>query len=226
MWLRIITSLLAFTLVVLASCGGGGSTPLDINVPGGGDGGTSGIYIPPVTVPPVETYQSLGCWKASCFDTLPAGIYQNASMATWANDIFARANSARQQNGAVAMIRSAGLDRVAQAQARDMGLRNYFSHYTPEGVAPWERLQQAQLKDWNSLSARSLSDISFNGVGENAAKGDETAAEVVDNWMNSPGHRTNLLNTRYVYVGTGVYYSAAGGSMPITAVQLYVEKLP
>ena len=225
MGIRIVSGMFALALVALVSCGGGGSQPLDINVPGGG-GGTSGIFVPPITKPVAESYVAGTCWKESCFDPLPADIYQNPSLTAWANEVFARANSARMQNGLPALTRSRGLDRVAQAHARDMALRNYFGHYTPEGLAPWERIQQAQLKDWSSVGGRAASDIAFNGVGENAAKGDESAAEIVDNWMNSPGHRANLLNAKYMYIGTGVYYDTTDVNMPIHSIQLYVEKLP
>lgn len=226
MSIRIKLAWLLVAALALTACGGGGGggDTLPINLPGGGGGGgTSQAYSPPVTTPPVETFQPAATWKASCFDTLPAGVYQNDSLSAWATEVFTRANSARQQNGVGLLLRSQGLDRVAQAHARDLALRKYLSHYTPDGLAPWERLTLAQLKDFSGL--RITSDIAFNGVGENLAKGQETAAEVVNGWMNSPGHRTNLLNSTYMYVGTGIYFDPTNKEMPIHAVQLYVQGL-
>jgi uncharacterized protein YkwD len=218
--ISIITGLAALGLA--ASCGGGGGDTLPINgIPGGGGGQVS--FTPPVTTPAVEGYSNLGSWKASCLDILPPATYQNPSLAAWADEVFTRVNTARTGAGLPALARSHGLDRIAQAQARDMALRNYFSHTNPDGQLPWDRLAMAGLKDYASVHA--TSDIAYNGVAENAAKGQESAEAIVNGWLQSPGHRANLMNSRYGYVGTGVYYDPTDLEMPIHAIQLYVEPI-
>jgi len=208
-------------VALLAACGGGGSDVNPINDPSGHD---ISSYNPPVTEPSLEAYQSNGTWKASCLDILPAGTYQNDSLASWATIVFNGVNSARQANGVPALTRSHGLDMVAQAQARDMALRNYFAHLNPEGMMPWDRLAAAGLKDYSSLSGgKAVCDISYNGVAENAAKGYKGAQAVVNGWMVSDGHRKNLLNADYTHAGTGVYYDASDMEMPIHVIQLYVQ---
>lgn len=204
--------------VLLSSCGGG-ATGLFLS--GGGNGK---VYTPPVDVPQSETYVDEGSWVASCLDTLPASTYQNASLAAWADLIYGGVNNARAQNGVALLVRSHGLDRIAQAQARDMALRHYFSHESPEGLMPWDRLLLADLKDMSGVvDLRGVSDVAYNGVGENAAMGQESVGEVVNGWLGSTGHRRNMLDTIYTHVGTGVYYDPANYSMPVHVVQLYVQ---
>lgn len=212
---------LVFSLALLAGCGGGGG---DVNPINGPDGHNVSSYNPPVTIPATETYQNNGTWKASCMDVLPTTTYQNDSLATWAQQIFNASNVARVSNGKAAMTRSCGLDKIAQAQARDMALRNYFAHMNPEGMQPWDRLAAGTLKDYSwVIDGKAVSDISFNGVAENAAKGYKSAQAVIDGWIVSEGHKHNLLNVDYTHVGTGVYYDPADSELPIHVIQLYVQ---
>jgi uncharacterized protein YkwD len=204
--------------MLLSSCGGGGFGLIL------SDGGNGKVYSPSIDVPPRETFQDKGSWVESCLSTLPESTYQNASLAEWAGLIYSGVNNARAQNGVPLLARSHGLDRIAQAQARDMALRHYFSHESPEGLMPWDRLLLAGLKDMSSVvELRNASDVAYNGVGENAAEGQESVDEVVNGWMGSSGHRHNLLNPIYTHVGTGVYYDPADLSMPVHVVQLYVQ---
>lgn len=213
-----------FILIMLGACGGGGSLT---DAPAGPHGGRT--YIPAIVIPPLETYQDLGGWKASCFDTLPPGIYQNASLAAWADQIFAETNAARADNGVPPLIRSTGLDRVEQAHTRDTALRHYFSHNSPEGYTPWQRIDLAQLKDFSMLPPAGFSPFKataaavYDHVAENASRGHESARSIVQGWLNSPDHRAALLDPRYTLVGTGVYFYDADYDMPVNAFQIYVE---
>ncbi|MEM1032035.1 MAG: CAP domain-containing protein [Myxococcota bacterium] len=78
---------------------------------------------------------------------------------------------------------------AARAHGVDMGRRDYFDHRTPEGVGPMQRAQGA----------------GFSGgfVGENIAAGQRSPAEVVQAWVESPGHCVNLMNPRFRYLGVG-----------------------
>ncbi len=76
---------------------------------------------------------------------------------------------------------------LARAKSQDMVDRNYFAHEDP--VDGSYMCQQLQIYSWN--------------VGENIASGQTTPAQVVDGWMNSPGHRANILSSDYKYIGVG-----------------------
>ncbi|MGC3992632.1 MAG: IPT/TIG domain-containing protein [Propionicimonas sp.] len=84
---------------------------------------------------------------------------------------------------------------LALAQSRDMAARDYFSHSTPEGQDPFERM--------------ALAGYSFWSAGENIAAGQGTPAEVVGAWLNSAGHCANLMSASYTSIGVGY---ATGGS--------------
>ncbi len=82
---------------------------------------------------------------------------------------------------------------AARRHSADMAARGYFDHTTPEGVAFATRITRAGYR-WST-------------AGENIAKGQQTAASVMRAWMNSPGHRANILNCKYRNIGVGLAYS-------------------
>ena len=84
----------------------------------------------------------------------------------------------------------------AGSHAADMAVRNYFSHYTPEGWSPSMR-----ANGWGF----------YGGVGENIACGNPNPGQVVATWMESPGHRANILNPYYTHIGVGHYWSPKSG---------------
>lgn len=228
MKIKHLAIIVALSLGWLAGCSGGLSLT---DVPRGPHNGFT--YIPAVVTPPVETYQDRGSWKASCFDTLPASVYQNASLAAWADQIFSEVNAARVAAGVPALVRSNGLDKVEQAHCRDTMLRRYFGHDTPEGWNVAQRLEFAQLKDYSMAlqavtapGARVVSSIIVGEVAENAARGYESAHGIVQGWLNSANHRATLMDPHYKYVGTGVYFYDPDNDMPINAFQIYVREMP
>lgn len=81
------------------------------------------------------------------------------------------------------------LNQAAQAKANDMVIRDYWSHNTPEGNQPWEFITNAGY--------------SYKKAGENLAYGFGNEDQVIAGWMNSPGHRANLLDANYQEVGFG-----------------------
>ncbi len=81
------------------------------------------------------------------------------------------------------------LGRVAQYKSQDMHDKNYFSHTSPVYGTPF-----TMMKNFG---------ISYKSAGENIAMGQKTAAAVVDAWMNSEGHRANILNKNYTHIGVG-----------------------
>jgi len=107
-------------------------------------------------------------------------------------------NEERRQANLPRLERDAALDRIAQERSRDMATRAYFSHEDPEGgMLPLERLLTAN-------------GVQYTLAGENIAYflgpkvADELPRRSVENWMNSPGHRDNILEAEYNVTGFGI----------------------
>ncbi|MDJ0619725.1 MAG: CAP domain-containing protein [Calothrix sp. MO_192.B10] len=81
------------------------------------------------------------------------------------------------------------LYRAAQRHTVDMVKRNKISHTGSDGSSVGVRVKRSGYK--------------FSAVAENVAKGQRTPSQVVKSWMNSPGHRRNILNPRYTEIGVG-----------------------
>ncbi|WP_330285834.1 CAP domain-containing protein [Streptomyces sp. NBC_00576] len=96
------------------------------------------------------------------------------------------------------------LTRAAQAHSTDMVVRAFYSHTGPDGSQPWDRAAAAG-------STRRT-------IGENIACGQRSPAEVVDGWMNSPGHRANILKREFTHIGIGF---AGGGKAGTYWTQLF-----
>jgi uncharacterized protein YkwD len=92
---------------------------------------------------------------------------------------------------------------AAYEHSQDIGVNGYFSHDTPSGVTPWTRMQNAGYTQ---------------PAAENIAEGYRTPQEVVNGWMNSPGHRQNILNCSYKAAGVG-YYDGPSKSAPANGAQ-------
>lgn len=86
------------------------------------------------------------------------------------------------------------LQRVARTKSQDMASKNYFSHQSPTYGSPFDMMKQFG--------------ISYRTAGENIAQGQRTPQEVMTAWMNSSGHRANILKTDFTHIGVG--YEANG----------------
>lgn len=98
-------------------------------------------------------------------------------------------NQERNQKGLDGLVGNNALQIVARSHCEDMLRRGYFSHYTPEGFSPFDRMTNA--------------DIEFNFAGENLAIAPSTKL-AMQGLMNSPGHRANILSLNFGEVGIGV----------------------
>lgn len=115
-------------------------------------------------------------------------------------------NADRKANGLPALKLNMNVVKVARVHGQDMINRKFFAHENPDGQSPFDRMQAA--------------DISFRYAGENLAiNRSVTAAEQA--FMNSSGHRANILNPNYTEVGIGVRYDAAGS---VYVVQNFISK--
>ncbi|GGP98678.1 hypothetical protein GCM10010266_22620 [Streptomyces griseomycini] len=113
-------------------------------------------------------------------------------------------NRERTRAGLPPLSRDPLLTAAAQAHSADMVARDFYSHTAPDGGKPWDRAAAAG-------SARRT-------IGENIACGQRSAAEVVRGWMNSPGHRANILKPDFTHIGVGF---AGGGRAGTYWTQLF-----
>lgn len=98
-------------------------------------------------------------------------------------------NRARSKRGLSPLKLDSRLSRVAQKFAQDMRDRGYFSHQSPEGVTMQMRLKRGGVE--------------YGYAGENIARGHSDGQEVVSGWMNSRGHRANILHPKFEKIGVG-----------------------
>ena len=103
-----------------------------------------------------------------------------------ASEVVRLTNSARSQNGYAALVEDGALSEAAAVRAREIA--RSFSHTRPLGAS--------------FSSALSESGVSYLRAGENIASGQKSASEVVNAWLNSPGHRANILNSSYSRIGS------------------------
>lgn len=104
-------------------------------------------------------------------------------------------NLRRVENGCPALTTVPELIAAARGHSADMADQNYFSHNSLDGKQPWDRMQEAGYTD-------------FLSAGENIAAGYITPEAVVEAWLNSPGHRKNMLNCNFNEIGIGYVLDA------------------
>jgi len=115
----------------------------------------------------------------------PAGTCGNA----FETDVFQLTNQQRVQNGLAPFLCDAKTGKVARAYSELMCKTGHFDHIGLDGSTPLDRMVQGG--------------VSFMAVGENIAAGAPTPAVVVNGWMNSPGHRANILSSIFTHIGVG-----------------------
>jgi len=112
--------------------------------------------------------------------------------------MFKMVNDERAGYGLTQLSFSEELAKVARAHCQDMFIRGYFSHYTPEGISPFDRMLQAS--------------INFNYAGENLALAPNVDL-AMKGLMQSPGHRANILSQNFNKIGIGVIDGGIYGQM-------------
>jgi uncharacterized protein YkwD len=105
-------------------------------------------------------------------------------------------NAERKKAGCGAVHRDSRIERASLLHSQDMARQNYFSHTSKDGRSPWERMRAQGYT---------------NGSGENIAAGQPTASAVVKAWMDSDGHRANILNCRSKAMGVGIGHGGKYG---------------
>ncbi|MFF1562328.1 CAP domain-containing protein [Streptomyces sp. NPDC058293] len=109
--------------------------------------------------------------------------------------VLALVNTERAKVGCSPVTADSGLASLAGNFSEDMAARGFFDHTDPDGATPWDRAKKAGITDLG---------------GENIARGQANAQSVMDSWMNSPGHRANILNCDYKTLGVGVHFGSGG----------------
>ena len=123
------------------------------------------------------------------------------------SEIISLSNQQRASNGLGGLAYNSKLTAAAEAKARDMFAKDYWAHYAPDGTSPWYFITQAGY--------------SYTTAGENLAKDFDTSAGVVNGWMNSAGHRANILNTSFRDTGVAVMNGTLQGSETTLVVAMY-----
>lgn len=113
----------------------------------------------------------------------------DTSVTDYENEVVRLVNQERVKNGLSALTQDWELSRVARFKSQDMKDNSYFSHTSPIYGSPFD-----MIKNFG---------ISYRTAGENIAKGQATPQAVVNAWMNSSGHRANILNKSYKKIGVG-----------------------
>lgn len=108
-----------------------------------------------------------------------------------AAEVVTLVNKIRTDAGLKPLTVHTNLTKLAKTKAVDMNNKNYFSHTSPTYGSPFEMMDAFN--------------ITYRYAGENIAKGQRSAKEVVQDWMNSPGHKANILNKNYNLIGVGYY---------------------
>ncbi|MNP26528.1 Cysteine-rich secretory protein family protein [compost metagenome] len=100
-------------------------------------------------------------------------------------------NQERAKAGLQPLKSDAALTNVAMIKAKDMYNNNYFDHNSPTLGSPFDLMKSEGIQ--------------YRTAGENIAKGQRTPQEVMNAWMNSEGHRQNIMNANYTSIGVAYY---------------------
>ncbi|ARD55911.1 CAP domain-containing protein [Bacillus safensis] len=113
----------------------------------------------------------------------------DSSLNAFEKEVVELTNKERAKQGLKALSVDSKLSKSARAKSQDMKDKNYFSHTSPTYGSPFDQMKQFG--------------ITYKSAGENIAQGQRSPQEVVTAWMNSEGHRANILNKSYTHIGVG-----------------------
>lgn len=119
----------------------------------------------------------------------PTEEVSDQEISAFEQEVLTLTNVEREKNGLAPLQLDVKLSEVAREKSNDMAKNGYFDHQSPTYGSPFDMMKQFG--------------ITYRTAGENIAMGQRTPAEVVDAWMNSEGHRANILNKDYTHIGIG-----------------------
>ena len=157
-----------------------------------------GPYLPPAAgadarVPSAPSPDSSAPAPTPKPDASSAGACGNA----FETQVFNLVNQERAKKGLKAFLCDPLAVRVAHDYSQVMCDKHWFNHTGPDGSSPFQRMEDAGIQ--------------FSSAGENIAAGQSTPSSVMQSWMNSAGHRANILGN-FTYLGVG-YVACPGGNM-------------
>ncbi len=135
-----------------------------------------------------ETAVSPHLPDADQFVYLPI-ITKPSTLSKEGQEVLDLVNSERAKAGCSPVQAQAQLTAAAQKHSEDMATQKYFSHNSLDGRSPWDRIR--------------AEGYTYSQAGENIAMGYSTATAVMNGWMNSSGHRANILNCSFTEIGIG-----------------------
>jgi len=150
--------------------------------------------------------------------SLSAGLIKNKQVSVkdrlfegTIDEIISLVNQARKDEGLKPLMKNDLLVKSAEMKANDMKDKEYFEHISPEGVPPWFFVEQAGYK--------------YKTVGENLAEGFFSAQSVHQGWMNSPGHRANILSPDFREIGVAIVESQLNGRRNYLIIEHFGSQL-
>ncbi|MCL2096672.1 MAG: CAP domain-containing protein [Oscillospiraceae bacterium] len=123
-------------------------------------------------------------------------IPEAAPLASLEDEVIRLVNIERAKNGLPALAKNWEVARVARIKSQDMIDNRYFAHNSPAYGSPFRMLEDFGLK--------------FSSAAENIAYGQKTASDVMNSWLNSPGHRANILSRTVTQIGVGAAKTSNG----------------
>ena len=123
------------------------------------------------------------------------------------NEVVALVNTERAKQHIQGLDIDWELSRVARTKSCDMAKKGYFSHQSPTYGSPFDMMKQFGIK--------------YRGAGENIASGQRTPEAVMQSWMNSQGHRENIMNPTFTHIGVGF---CEGGQYGTSWTQIFIQK--
>jgi uncharacterized YkwD family protein len=119
-----------------------------------------------------------------------------SSLSEFQNEVVRLVNVERAKNSLPALTADSLLMKTATVKSQDMANNNYFDHTSPTYGSPFDLMKKFG--------------VTYRAAGENIAMGQTTPVQVMNGWMNSSGHRANILNSAYTKIGVGVVKNASG----------------
>ncbi len=157
----------------------------------------SGSTSKPVTSNPTTAKPSTDTKKpASGTTSTPATSTTSGDYSAFQKKVVELVNAERAKAGLKALKMNTELSKVATLKSQDMAKNNYFDHNSPTYGSPFDMMKKYG--------------ISYRTAGENIAMGQTTPEQVMNGWMNSPGHRANILKASFTEIGVGIAKNSSG----------------
>ena len=161
---------------------------------------TQQVKLPPTVVNPILSNnptiaESIVRYSQTAQQTIPVGI---TFLDEIEQHILILTNKERHKEGLKALQHDIMLQNAARAHSTDMQKRHFFDHVTPEGTTPHDRIAIIH-RQLIGMTGENL----WQGQGYNVKDAQKLAELAIESWMNSPGHRENMLRPEYTHLGVG-----------------------